>query len=182
MSVMNRHILLPKIKNSHMKRFTLAMMMFAGLLTSCSTDDLTVVNEENVEINESPVGTLSDPPSGLCTEANLLGGSAVLSSYTGMQIEFNWNNVVDYDTDKTYISYIELAEDAACPAPAGAAAVASTYPIDVFNTSSLVLPAGVSAKCFNWRIVVNGYTGDTLDCTTATEWKPATYIQPAPQG
>jgi hypothetical protein len=160
-----------------MKKITLALMMFAGLMVGCSTDDETLFNEENVVPTETNVGILSDPPLEGCADTNAIGGNATLSSYTGMQITFNWNNIVEYDVDKTYVSYIEIVEDAACPAPAGAAAVASTYPIDVFNTSSLVLPAGVSAKCFNWRIVVNGYTGSDLTCTVTTEWKPATYVQ-----
>lgn len=152
------------------------MMMFAGLLASCSTDDLTMTNENNNGVNPTVV-PFSDPSLGTCADANALGGAATLSSYTGPQVTFNWNNVVEYDADKTYVSYIEIQEDASCPAPAGAAAVGGTYPIDVFNTSSLVLPNGVSAKCFNWRIVVNGYTGSDLACTVSTEWKPATYVQ-----
>ena len=168
-----------------MKRFTLTMMMFAGLLTACSTDDqMVLVNEENVGLNDSNVGSddnnigiLSNPPAEMCADAPALGGTATLSSYTGPQITFNWNNAVEYDTDKTYVSHIEISEDPACPAPAGAIPVPAAYPIDVFNTSSLVVPAGVSAKCFYWRIVINGYTGPVVDCTTTTDWKPATYVQ-----
>lgn len=159
-----------------MKRFTLAMMMFAGLLSSCSTDDQAVYNEDNVGLNEN-VAVQSVQTLANCTEASALGGSATLSCYTGPQITFNWNNSVDYAADKTYVSYIELVEDAACPAPVYGTPVAATYPIDVFNTSSLVVPSGVSAKCFKWRIVINGYVDTVLSCTTTTEWMDATYVQ-----
>lgn len=153
-----------------MKKIALTMMVFAGLLVGCSSDDQTVFSENNV-------GLQSIQNSGICTDAALLGGSAILSGYTGLQITFNWNNSVPYSADKTYVSYIEIAEDTTCPAPAGAAPAAATYPIDVFNTSSFTIPAGVSAKCFYWRIVINGYTGSVLDCNTATEWMNATYVQ-----
>ena len=157
-----------------------------GLLSGCSNDDLAIVNESNVGFsNESSGGVLnqnnaepmSNPASAVCADVNELGGSATLSSTTGPQILFTWNSDIDHDPNKTYVSYIELAEDAACPNPVWATTpVASTYPIDVFNTSSMVAP-GVVAKCFQWRIVVNGYSGSTLECTTTTEWKGASYVQ-----
>jgi hypothetical protein len=37
--------------------------------------------------------------------------------------------------------------------------------------------AGVSSKCFYWRIVINGYVNSVLECNTTTEWKDATYVQ-----
>ena len=144
-----------------MKKIALTMMMVAGLLISCSTDDQTVINENGA-------GQQSIQNFGDCTDAVTLGGSAVLSGHTGLQVTFNWNNSVAYSADKTYVSYIEFAEDTTCPAPAGAAPVAATYAIDVFNTSSLTIPGGVSAKCFYWRIVINGYTGSVVDCNTVT--------------
>lgn len=158
-----------------MKQFAFTLIMIAGFLTGCSTDDLTAVNPNSNDINPTLV-TMSDP-SGNCIDAGALGGSAVLSSYTGQQITFNWNNAVDFLTNGTYVSHIEIIEDAACPAPVYGSPVAATYSIDVVNSSSLVVPAGVSAKCFKWRIVINGYVDGTLNCTTITEWKDATYVQ-----
>ena len=152
-------------------------MMVAGLFTSCTTDDLNLTNENNSDVNPVTVVPFSDPVLETCTDPAAIGGTATLSSYTGPQITFTWNNAVEYDATNTYVAYIEIAEDAACPAPAGATPVAATYPIDVFNTSSFVLPTGVSAKCFNWRIVINAYQGEEPECTVTTDWKPATYVQ-----
>jgi hypothetical protein len=156
-----------------MKNIALTVMVFAGVLTGCSNDDQTVFNENG---NENDFGVQSTQTLEICADADALGGSATLSSYTGPQITFNWNNEVTYSADMTYVSYIEIAEDPTCPAPAGAAAVPATYPIDVFNTSSLMI-AGVSSKCFYWRIVINGYVNSVLECNTTTEWKDATYVQ-----
>jgi len=151
------------------------MAMCAGLLFSCSNDDQTVFNEENVEVlsvqSVQSVQTLEE-----CTVASALAGTATLSSYANSQITFQWNSPVDYSTNKTYASYIEIAEDPNCPNPVWAPAVAGTYPIDVLNTSSLVVP-GVKAKCIQWRIVINGYVNSALDCTTTSEWMGATYVQ-----
>lgn len=154
-----------------MKKITLMTMMFVGLLMSCSVDDALEVNGR-----DGNVTAFSNQDSGNCVDGGALGGSATLSSYTGPEIMFNWNNNVAYAADKTYVSYIELKNDAGCPEPAGATPVEASYPIDVFNSSSLVIP-GVSAKCFYWRIVVNVYSGSVLECTTATEWMGATYVQ-----
>lgn len=156
-----------------MKKIALTMMMFAGLLTSCSVDDESVFNESNVG-NEN-IATYSTEDAGNCITASDFDGTAMLSSYTGPEIVFNWNNAVAHAADKTYVSYIEIINDATCPAPAGAVPVEAIYPIDVFNTSSLEI-AGVSAKCFYWRIVINTYSGSVLDCTAQTEWKGATYV------
>lgn len=159
-----------------MKKIALAMMMFAGVLTSCSTDDLTFANEDVNNANPTIV-PFSDPNGASCVEVAALGGTATLSDPTSQQVTFEWNNEVEYDADKTYVSYIELAEDTDCPNPVWASApVASTHDIDVFNTTSLVIP-GVSAKCFQWRIVINGYEGSVLSCSTVSEWKSVSYVQ-----
>ena len=151
------------------------MVMITVLMSGCSTDD--AVNFESMNTVESAAASLTENEElPACADAAALGGSATLSSYTGWQVVFEWNNDVAHAPDKNYSSYIEIKADAYCPPPAGAAPVAATYPIDVFNTSSKSI-ASVSAKCFYWRIVVNGYTGSNLDCTSATAWMPATYIQ-----
>lgn len=154
-----------------MKKIALTIMIFAGVFTSCSTDDLTINEQESVSV------PFSDPVAAPCTDATAIGGQATLSSYTGPQITFTWNNNVEHNTALTYVSYIEIAEDISCPVPAGAPAVAGNHPIDVFNTSTFVLPQGVSSKCFNWRIVINASNGSQPVCTTVTPWKAATYIQ-----
>ena len=103
-----------------MKKISFTMMVFVGLLASCSADDQTVFNEN---VNENDFGVQSTQTLDICANTDALGGSATLSSYTGPQITFNWNNDVTYAAGMTYVSYIEVAEDPTCPAPAGAAAV-----------------------------------------------------------
>lgn len=152
-----------------MKKIALTMAMFAGLLASCSIDEPAVLDENYVEVQS--IQSLQS-----CTEAAALEGTAVLSSYNGPQVTFNWNNSIASSAGINYVSYIEIAEDPSCPPPAGAVPVAASYPIDVFNTSSIVIP-GVSSKCFYWRIVINGYVDSVLSCTASTDWMDATYVQ-----
>jgi hypothetical protein len=159
-----------------MKRITVMLMMFSGLFISCTADDQLLMNESNVvPAPETQAAQAMQDEAG-CFDSTALNGTAILSSYDGLQIAFNWNNNIEHSTDMTYVSYLEITEDANCPTRRNHTPVARSLPIDVFNTSSLVLPEGLSAKCFYWRIVVNVYADSELECTSATNWMGATYV------